>query len=239
MKNKFSRSILTVILFSIAMGFLESTVVIYLRELYYPEGFHFPIKMIPLHIAKVEIIREFSTIIMLIGIAYLAGTNALERFAYFSLAFAIWDICYYIFLYFFISWPDSLFSWDILFLIPVPWLGPVWAPLLIAFLMSGSSIYYLIQRKKYKFPKIKAIWWFIFILGILICIFSFTQDFLSQVPKLNTFYPIKFFSDESDFLYTYIPRKFNTLLFLIGFTAISVAIITQLITLKHNNHEKK
>ncbi|MBK6833902.1 MAG: hypothetical protein IPG89_06345 [Bacteroidetes bacterium] len=65
---------------------------------------------------------------MLVGAGIIAGKTRLTRFAYFIIAFAIWDIFYYVFLYVLLQWPESLFTWDILFLVPVPWTGPVIAP---------------------------------------------------------------------------------------------------------------
>ena len=70
-------------LFSIAMGFLETAVVVYLRKLYYPDGFHFPLAEIPHDIAAIEFLREGATIIMLLCAAVLAGKNSSHRFACF------------------------------------------------------------------------------------------------------------------------------------------------------------
>src|SRR5665648_874707 len=94
-----SNKLLWVTLFAVAMGMLESSVVIYLRELYYPDGFQFPLKATSYTIAVTEIFRELSTLIMLLGIGVLAGKNKHERFAWFIYSFAIWDIFYYCLLY--------------------------------------------------------------------------------------------------------------------------------------------
>lgn len=45
-------------LFGIAMGILESIVVVYLRELYYPSGFSFPLGLLPVKIYATEVLRE-------------------------------------------------------------------------------------------------------------------------------------------------------------------------------------
>ncbi len=127
--------------FAIAFGFLEAIVVVYLRELYYPGGFSFPMKLIPHKIYIVEIIREFTTIIMLVSAGMLAGKTRMQKFAYFLIAFAVWDIFYYVALKLFLDWPQSLLTWDILFLIPVPWLGPVLSPVLCS---TGMIFYALI-----------------------------------------------------------------------------------------------
>src|SRR5512145_3298865 len=84
--------------FGIAVGFMESAVVVYLRELYYPRGFCFPLQTMPGRVGLTELLRELSTLVILTSIAFLAGTNSRQRFAWFFYTFAIWDIFYYVFL---------------------------------------------------------------------------------------------------------------------------------------------
>ncbi len=67
--------------FAVAFGFLEAIVVVYLRGLYYPGGFSFPVKLIPHKIYFVEIIREITTIIMLIFAGVLAGRTRIQKFS--------------------------------------------------------------------------------------------------------------------------------------------------------------
>ncbi|MCF7824840.1 MAG: hypothetical protein K9N35_11790 [Candidatus Marinimicrobia bacterium] len=132
MSHSIKQKLLLITAISIAFAFIESSVVTYLRELFYPEGFHFPIKEIPHFLILVELGREAATIVLLLGLAFLAGHSQSERFAYFSLAFGVWDIFFYIWLKILINWPESLFTWDILFLIPLPWTGPVISPVLVS-----------------------------------------------------------------------------------------------------------
>ncbi len=106
------------------MAYLESAIVVYLRLLYYPEGFIFPIKIIPNEIFLIELGRELATIFMLASISFLIGARFVDRFSYFLFAFGVWDIFYYVWLKLFINWPDSLLTDDLLFLIPVPWISP-------------------------------------------------------------------------------------------------------------------
>jgi hypothetical protein len=115
-----NKRILTVFLFSIAMAYLESAVVVYLREIFYPEGFIFPIKLITDKISLIEIGREAATIIMLATIALLSSRMKQEKFYFFLLAFGVWDIFYYFWLKVFINWPQTLLTDDLLFLIPIP-----------------------------------------------------------------------------------------------------------------------
>src|SRR5688572_8818480 len=162
-----------VTVFAIAMGFMESAVVIYLREIYYPGGFRFPLVPIPPRLSMVEILREAATVIMLVCVGYFSGKTALQRFAFFSLAFAVWDLFYYIFLFVFLGWPQSLFTWDILFLIPLPWVGPVWAPCLICLLMIFSAVVLVRETTNDATFKISKTQLSFLISGILLCILSF------------------------------------------------------------------
>lgn len=132
--------VLTVLAFAAAMGYLEAAVVVYLRALYYPEGFSFPLKLIPAGTAVIEIGREASTIVILFAVAMLAGKRFWERFGYFIILFGVWDIFYYAWPKVAIGWPAGMFDNDILFLIPLPWIGPVIAPVLISFLMTAIGI---------------------------------------------------------------------------------------------------
>jgi hypothetical protein len=119
-------------LFSTAMGILEAVVVVYLRELYYPDGFRFPVILIQSRIAVIELIREAATLVMLLAAAMLGGRHAFDRFCLFAYLFGVWDLVYYAALKAFLDWPASLMEWDLLFLIPVPWLSPVIYPMLIS-----------------------------------------------------------------------------------------------------------
>ena len=94
-------------LFSIAMGFMETAVVIYLRKIYYPSGFQFPLIPVDTNVALVEFLREAATLIMLLAIGILTGKTASQKFAYFIFCFAIWDIAYYVFLKILLNWPAT------------------------------------------------------------------------------------------------------------------------------------
>ena len=174
-------------LFAVAMGYFEAAVVVYLRELYYPEGFSFPLKPISMRLIVIEFFREVATIVMLLTVAGLAGRKFWERFGFFIVLFGVWDIFYYIWLKVTINWPLSLFEWDILFLIPLPWLGPVIAPVLIALLMIiiGVSIIYKFYQG-YDFRPC-GLTWGLAVLATLLILYSFIRDvnagFYQQMPQ--------------------------------------------------------
>ena len=128
--------------FAVAMAFVEAAVVVYLREII-GTGPIFPMKEIPSTLLVVEVCRETATIVILVLVAVLSVRGSLRRMGAFLLAFAVWDIFYYVWLYATIGWPDGLANWDVLFLIPVPWVGPVWSVLLLSTGMIAFSVRFL------------------------------------------------------------------------------------------------
>jgi len=168
--------ILYTCLFAIAMGYFEAMVVVYLRGLYYPGGFSFPLKVISSKMIILELFREAATIIMLISVSALTVKKFWNRFGYFIILFGVWDIFFYIWLKITINWPSTLFDWDILFLIPLPWIGPVIAPVLVAVFMIaiGLSITYLFH-KGYNFRP-TVLTWVLAIAATLLILYSFMRD---------------------------------------------------------------
>ncbi len=177
MSKKSRNMLLWVSIFAVSMGWFEAALVVYLRELFYPNGFFFPVVTIPSNLLTIEIVREFATIMMLIAVGVIAGRSKLEKFGYFMFAFGIWDIVYYIGLFIATGWPQSLLTWDLLFLIPLPWVGPVLAPVLVSLGMIFAHIVIVMQEDIGK-PLNPSKWfWSIEILCGLIIIFSFIIDF--------------------------------------------------------------
>jgi hypothetical protein len=117
---------------AVAFGIVEGAVVVYLREIVYPEGFGFPLIDIDERLLRVELVREAATLLLLLAAAAVAARSAIRRFAVFALLFGIWDIAYYVTLKVALDWPSELLEWDILFLIPAPWTSPVLAPVLVS-----------------------------------------------------------------------------------------------------------
>jgi hypothetical protein len=163
-------------LFGIAFALVEASVVVYLRSLYYPEGFTFPLKIMSAQHLIVEISREAATIVMLVAVGILAGSKAWEKFAYFLVAFGVWDIFYYVWLKVMLDWPAAVTDWDILFLIPLPWIGPVIVPVLISLLMivCGSVIVVRLEKDKFFHPGWTS--WSLSAVATVILLYSFIED---------------------------------------------------------------
>jgi hypothetical protein len=171
-----TRTLAWVMLFGIAFGFVESSVVVYLRALYYPEGFQFPLKLIQDRHLLTEVAREAATIVILVAVAAIAGSKTWERIGYFLAAFGVWDVFYYFWCKVLIDWPVTLADWDVLFLIPLPWIGPVIAPLLVALLMTvyGSILVVRVPAGEYFRPAFLS--WSLFISATIILLYSFISD---------------------------------------------------------------
>ena len=164
------------ILFAAAFGYLEATVVVYLRQVYYPDGFQFPLFMIPGRYALIELGREAATIVMLWMAARLAGRSGWERFGWFAFLFGVWDIVFYAGLYLTLGWPGSLMTWDILFLIPLVWTGPVLAPLLVSALLIAAGRAIASRERGGRPITVRKTDWFAGALSLAILLYSFMAN---------------------------------------------------------------
>jgi hypothetical protein len=156
------RALLALSLFGISFGYLEAAVVVYLRHIYdpirarvYPN--HAPGELFPLlmphhlpdpHLLAVELGREFATLVMLAAAAVAVTRNRRQWLAAFGLVFGVWDIFFYLFLKATINWPASPFTWDILFLLPGPWVGPVIAPCIVSATMIAAGAAAILSESK-------------------------------------------------------------------------------------------
>lgn len=167
-------------LFFMAMAFLESAVVVYLRALYYPDGFHFPLRPMTGLVVVTEIWREVGTMIMLWTVGAVMVRSALERFAWFSYGFGVWDLFYYIWLKVLLDWPASWSEPDLLFLLPVPWVGPVWAPSIVSLGLIALAIIILRKRATNAQWRPGPITWVLLFAAVGLFLTSFMMDPLRQ-----------------------------------------------------------
>lgn len=213
--------------FAVAMGFLEAIVVVYLRQIYYPGGFDFPLKMMSPEIITVEWIREFATLVMLAAVGIIAGKNNLQKLLYFLFSFAVWDIFYYVALKLLLGWPASLLTWDILFLIPVTWLGPVLAPVICSLTMiMMAAVLIPLQEKQASFRTLFYDWVLIF-LGAFIILYTFIRDYSALLISYGFIGGKGKPADEKGLMEAvarYIPTEYNWILFIAGEVLILTAV---------------
>ncbi|HPE35040.1 MAG TPA: hypothetical protein PLI65_09600 [Bacteroidales bacterium] len=224
MKQKFPlKTLLWVTLFGIAFANIESAVVIYLRDLFYPDGFSFPLKIMSnnvesiRNISLVEVFREFATMLLLVSIAAVTSKNFNIGFAWFIYAFAIWDIFYYFFLFVFLGWPESLLTWDVLFLLPFTWVGPVIAPITNSICMILLA---LVIIRYWQTEKLIKKWhWTGLIVGSIIIIISYTEDYVGFMLTDFSLFELMNINNTGllmDKMQNYVPQRFAWWLYFIG-----------------------
>lgn len=197
--------------FAIAMAWLESATVYYLRTLvdriepYQPNPL--PIQGT---LGQVELVRELATLVMLFTVGVLAGRTWRARWGYAAVAFGLWDIFYYVFLRIMCGWPRSLFDWDVLFLLPLPWWGPVLAPVSIALLMIAWGTMAAEARTVSETARNV---WALTAAGITLALYIFMADSLQQLSRLR-----------SGMTYL-LPTDFNWPLFIAAFLLMSAPLV--------------
>jgi hypothetical protein len=174
--------------FAVAMAYLEAATVVYLRRLYYHNrgGFDFPLVIIDIPTLLLEVGREACTIVMLATFGIATGRTNVGRLAFFMFLFGVWDIFYYVWLKFFLNWPPSLFTWDVLFLIPLPWIGPVLAPVSVAGTMIIMALIMLQLEARGPVLPAGTLVWLAQIVAALIIIVSFTMDVIPHMDPQGT-----------------------------------------------------
>jgi hypothetical protein len=167
-----------VVVFGTAFAYIEAAVVVYLRTIFHPYGFTFPLTEFGIsslwkRLLLIEVGREAATLLLIFTGAWLFAKNRQQRFAYFATIFAVWDIFYYLWLKTLINWPVSPLEWDILFLIPFPWAGPVLAPVIVSITLLVFGAVVLYRSSVTRDIKVSALEQFVFVLAGLVVVVSF------------------------------------------------------------------
>lgn len=219
MKTRSQMAVLAV--FAIAMAWVEAAVVLDLRMMInrvdpYQHG---PLPDMGV-IGNAELVRELATLTMLAAVGWLSGTTWRARIGYAVAAFGIWDIFYYVFLRVLTGWPRSLLDWDVLFLLPLPWWGPVLAPVLISTLMiiGGVAAVEMDSRPNPAWPKT----WSIFAVGagMLLALYAFLKDALHTAKN----------GEEA--LREMLPVSFEWLVFAVALALMATPVLTILLRLR-------
>ncbi len=203
-----------VVIYAMAMAWVESAVVFYLRSMMDRIE---PYQSNPLPIiggfASVELPRELATLVMLFAVGWLAGQTWRARFGYAAIAFGVWDIFYYIFLKIICGWPHSLLNWDVLFLLPLPWWGPVLAPVLISLLMILWGTFASQFERSSPPSRGNQRVWILNIAGMALALYLFMADTLAAAHR------------SLDAIRTALPERFNWLLFGVALALMSAPVV--------------
>lgn len=139
----FRATAVAVVAYAAAMAYLEAAVVVYLQLAQgSPVGAIFPLRPASEagSLVPIEAGREAATLVMIATVGLLVGRSRLERLAWGAVVFGVWDLGYYAWLHIFSGWPPSLFTPDVLFLLPVPWVGPIWSPVAVSATLVGVGL---------------------------------------------------------------------------------------------------
>lgn len=199
-------------IFSIAMAHVEASLVVYLRDLYYPGN---PLEIFPIAVLSdrdlaIEYSRELATIVMILSVAFLAESGFTRIFAAFVYVFGLWDLFYYLWLKTMIGWPLSWLDWDVLFLIPWPWLGPWITPAMIALLFVVWGGWILSSKTTHVFNRRTAS---LFILGCLLALAAFLLPVLALL------------SGGKQAFIGFVPEHFSWWIFIAGYLLMVVSLI--------------
>jgi hypothetical protein len=211
---KHPKRLAVVVLYAAAMAWVESAVVYYMRTMIDRIE---PYQANPLpvvgNMGPAELVREAATMAMLLAVGVLAGRTWRSRLGYAAVAFGVWDVLYYVYLKVLCDWPHTLLDWDILFLLPLPWWGPVLAPVSIALvLIAWGTLATQFERDCIAGPadwKPRALAF----LGAMLALYVFMAD------------SIRVADQGVDVLRNLLPARFNWPLFTVALVLMAVPVI--------------
>jgi hypothetical protein len=221
-----ARTLTTLGVYAVAMALLESTVVVYMRHLYYADNplDIFPLQFLNSYNALLELSREVATVIMILTVALLADSSSRTRsFAAFVFVFGVWDLFYYFWLKVLMGWPRSWLEWDVLFLIPSVWLGPWICPVMISLLFITWGFWTLRSTNKVSFaPGSLAV----FVTGAGLGVMTFLQPALAVLIEGGL-----------EGLSRYTPSNFWWSLFVVGYLLMMCGFGMTLLSPKRSDPE--
>jgi hypothetical protein len=178
-RMSFPATAIVVVAYAVAMAYLEAAVVVYLQQALGAQvGAIFPLRPASEagDLIVIEAGREAATLVMIATVGVLAGRTWLERLAWSAVVFGIWDIGYYAWLHVFSGWPPSLGTLDLLFLLPVPWVGPIWSPVAVSVALVGVGLVAAWAIRSDRRPALTRRHWAAGIGGGLLVVVSYTLD---------------------------------------------------------------
>jgi len=177
-----ARKLIWVTVYAVAMAYVEAAAVVYLRRIYGISDLLRDVAPYDARFAAIELGREAATLVMILAVGLAAGRSVQAGLGFAGVAFGTWDIVYYVWLRAMLGWPDSLLAPDLLFLIPLPWWGPVLSPVLVALLsIVGGALAVLHDdsgRSMRPDPAARAA----LLAGVLAILYAFMADALRLLP---------------------------------------------------------
>jgi len=177
-----SRRLKWVALFAVTMAYVEAAAVVYLRRIYGVTDLIRDMAPFDPPIARIELGRELATLIMIGTLGCSVGRSRQSRWGFACFVFGMWDVFYYLWLKVMLGWPGSLLEPDILFLIPLPWWGPVLTPVLIAILASVGGALAVIAEDRGATIRPGLAQWSAFVAGSLAALYAFMADAFAALP---------------------------------------------------------
>ena len=203
-----TRKLIWVVVYAVAMAYVEAAVVVYLRRIYGITDLLRDIAPYDPRLAAIELGREVATLVMILAVGLAAGRSLQARLGFACVAFGTWDIVYYVWLRVMVGWPDSLLASDLLFLIPLPWWGPVLSPVLVALLSAVGGLLAVVHDDRGRAMRPDAAAWSALLAGSLAILAAFMADALRILPA------------SAETLGRLRPTPFNWPVFLAGYLAL-------------------
>jgi len=177
-----SKRLKWVAVYAVAMAYVEAAAVVYLRRVLGVKDLLRDMAPFDPQIARTEVCRELATLIMILAVGWALGRSRQSRLGYAAFAFGVWDIFYYVWLRVLLGWPASLLEPDVLFLIPLPWWGPVISPVLIALLAVVGGAWAVMQDDSGFNVRPGPARWAIFLAGVGAALYAFMADAIGALP---------------------------------------------------------
>jgi hypothetical protein len=131
---------------------------------------------------------------MLVALAALVGRDVLDRFFVFAFVFGVWDIVYYVGLRLCLGWPESLLTWDILFLLPLPWLAPVLYPVMVSLALVAGCLLHDALRARGRVPRLGGVEWLVASAGASVIVVAFCWNWRTVLEqRIPTVFPAALF----------------------------------------------
>jgi hypothetical protein len=207
------RKLIGAAIYAVAMAYVEAAAVVYLRRVYGIGDLLRDVVPYDARLAAIELGRETATLVMILAVGFVAGRSVQSRLGFACVVFGTWDIVYYAWLRVMLGWPDSLLAPDLLFLIPLPWWGPVLAPVLVALLSIAGGARAVLHDDRGEVMRANPLTWAGLLAGALAILYAFMADALGALPA------------GAETLSRLRPTRFNWALFLAGYLALTGGLL--------------